>query len=264
VTAIRGDTGESRGHKEDSHVSADPTRPLPTGWQTPQNAPVQYNDRRRRFPLKTTIAIVVLILLAFGADRVTAAITENQVASRFQTSMSLSGKPSVNIQGFPFLTQLAARDFHSVVVTGHNLTDGQLDLANINLVAHDVHINGTSSATVDSFTGSVTVTLSSIANAGGVPAGVTLTPGGGNTVKATVSVLGVDATATAQVTLEGSDKIHVHVTDAGGIPSSVLGSLADFTVSVPKLPAGVSISSVSVTGAGVQVNFTGTHVTLSQ
>ena len=257
----------------------DPTRPLPTGWQNPQpqhqpapshdntpsgNPAPSYDYRRRRFPRKTVIAIIVLLVLLFGVDRAAAAITENQMASRFQTQLSLSGKPSVSIPGFPFLTQLAARDFHTVNITGHNLTDGQLDLANIDVVAHNMRIKSTSSATVDSLNGSVTATLSSIANAGGVPAGITLTPAGANEVKATVSVLGLDATATAQVTQEGSDKIHVHVIDAGGIPSSVLGSLADFTVSIPKLPAGVSISGVTVTSAGVQVNFTGSHLTLTQ
>lgn len=253
----------------------DPTRPLPAGWQQPpQQSPPQqqrpthtsrtYSYRRRRFPVKTTIALVVLLLLLFAADRIAAAFTENAMASRFQTQLSLSGKPSVDIEGFPFLTQLAARDLHTVVVTGHNLTDKQLDLASINVTANNIHINSTSSATIDSLNGSVTVTLASLANAGGVPASIKLTPGSGNTVKASISVFGLDATATAEVTQEGSDKIHVHVTDAGGIPSSVLGSLADFTVSIPSLPAGVSVSGVSVTSAGVQVNFTGSHMTLSQ
>lgn len=251
----------------------DPTRPLPTDWQTPQSqqrppAPAYtsptYKFRRRRFPLKTTIALVVLLLLLFGADRVAAAVTENQLASRFQSQMSLSGKPSVDITGFPFLTQLAARDFRNIVVTGHNLTDRQLDLASINVTASNVHINSTSSATIGSLNGSVTVTLASLANAGGVPASIKLTPGSGNTVNASVSVFGLDATAHAEVTKEGSNKIHVHVTDAGGIPSSVLGNLADFTVSIPDLPAGVSVSGVSVTSAGVRVNFTGSHMTLSQ
>jgi hypothetical protein len=248
-------------------VSSDPTRPMPTGWQREPASPdySQYRQRGRRFPKKTTITIVVLLLLLVGLDRVAAAVTENAMASRFQSQMSLSGKPGVSIQGFPFLTQLAARDFNTVVITGHNLTDQQLDLANINVVAHGMRIQGTSSATIDSLAGSVTITLASIAGAGGVPGSITLTPAGGNMVDATIDVpvLGKE-TAQATVTQQGADKIHVHVTNAGGIPSSLLGSLADFTVTIPKLPAGVAIQSVMVTSAGVQVNFTGSHTTLSQ
>jgi hypothetical protein len=254
----------------------EPTRPMPRQGQqqwpaqpvpgrTPQ-AQHEYAEprRSRRFPLKTTIAIVVLLLLLVGADRVAAAITEDKMASQVQTSMHLSGKPNVSIQGFPFLTQLIGRNLHTVVITGHNLTDGQLDLADINATARGMHIHGLSSATIDSITGSVTITLSSLANAGGVPASVTLKPAGGNTVDATISVLGASATATATVTEEAGNKIHVHVTNAAGVPASVLGSFSDFTVSVPNLPAGVNITNVTVTSAGIQVNFNGSNTTFSQ
>jgi hypothetical protein len=236
---------------------------MPAGWQAqPRTAQHQYeNRRRRRFPLKTLIAIIILLLLLVGADRLAAHIAESKVASKVQTSMSLSGQPSVDIEGFPFLTQLIGRNLHTIVITGSNLTDGQLDLASINATARNVHINGTSSATVGSFNGSVTVTLSSVASAGDVPAGITLSPDGSDMVKATVRVLGLDATATARVTVQGSD-IHVEVIDAGGIPASVLGSAADFNVPVPKLPSGVSLTGVNVTSAGVQVSFSGTNTTL--
>lgn len=219
---------------------------------------------RRKFPVKTTIAIVVLLLLLVGADRISAAVTENTMASQVQTSMHLSGKPDVSVQGFPFLTQLIGRDLHTVVITGHNLTDGQLDLASINATAHNMHIHGLKSATIESIAGSVTITLASIANAGNVPASMTLRPAGPHTVAATIDVFGVSATVTASVTQEGTNMIHVHVIDAAGVPSSVLGSFADYTVTVPNLPPGVSISGVMVTSAGVQVNFTGSNTTFSQ
>ena len=248
-------------------MSADPTRPLPGGWQREPGAPdySYYRQRGRRFPLKTTIAIVVLLLLVVGADRVAASIAENTIATRAQTQMSLSGKPGVNIQGFPFLTQLAARDFKTVVITGHNLTDQQLDLANIDIVAHDAHLHGSNSVTIDSATGSVTITLASIAGVEGIGGSITLTPAGGNMINATIDVpvLGKQ-TAQATVTRQGANQIHVHVTDAGGIPTDLLGSLADFTVTIPKLPDGVTIQNVMVTSAGVQVDFAGSHLTLSQ
>ncbi|MGD0557309.1 MAG: DUF2993 domain-containing protein [Streptosporangiaceae bacterium] len=246
-------------------MSSDPTRPMPADWQTQRSAAQHQYEyrRRRRFPLKTTIAIVVLLLLLVGADRVAAAITESQIASHVQKSMTLSGKPSVDVEGFPFLTQLIGRDLHTIVITGHNLTDANLDLASINITARNVHIHGTSSATVDSLNGSVTVTLSSLASAANIPASIKLTPDGSNMVKATVSVLGFNATATARV-IEISDRIHVQVIDAGGIPASVLGSDADFSVAVPGLPSGVSLTGVNVTSAGVQVSFSGTNTTLGQ
>ena len=44
----------------------------------------------------------------------------------------------------------------------------------------------------------------------------------------------------------------------------LLGNLADFNFSIPKLPAGVSIQSVSVTQQGVLVTTSGPNTTLSQ
>jgi hypothetical protein len=43
-----------------------------------------------------------------------------------------------------------------------------------------------------------------------------------------------------------------------------LGSLANFSFSIPKLPAGVSIQSVSVTQQGVLITAIGHNTTLSQ
>jgi hypothetical protein len=247
-------------------VSQDPTRPMPADWQTRQPAAHhQYRERRRRrFPLKTVIALVILVLLLAGADQFARVYAQNQIASRVQSSMSLSGKPSVDIEGFPVLTQaLISRDLHTIVITGHNLTDGQLDLASINATASNVRIHGTSSATIGSLNGSVTVTLSSVAKAANIPSEIKLSPDGSNMVKATVSVLGFNATGTARVTVSGND-IHVQIVDAAGIPARVLGSDSDFSVPVPKLPSGVSLTGVAVTSAGVQVSFAGTNTTLSQ
>lgn len=241
---------------------------MPTSRQAQRSAAQhQYGSRRRRrFPLKTVIAIVVLLLLLVGADRIAVAVAEGKVASKIQSSMSLSGKPSVDIEGFPFLTQLLiARDLHTIVITGHNLTNGKLDFASLNATASNVHINsGFQSATVDSFRGSVTVTLSSVASAGDIPSGITLTPDGPNLVKASVKVLGFDATATARVTVQGTDHIRVQVIDAAGIPTSALGNAADFSVPVSGLPSGVSLTGVNVTSTGVQVSFSGTNTTLGQ
>lgn len=244
-------------------MSTDPTRPLPTDWQNPRHGAPVYEPRRRRFPLKTTIALVVVIVLLVIADRVAAAVTENEMASQVQKSMSLSGKPSVDIKGFPFLTQLIGRDLHTVTITGHNLTDGQLDLANINATANNMHINGLHSATIGSLDGTITITFSSIANAGGLPGALTLTPDGPNMVKATASVLGASESVEARVTQEGTDKIHVQVLDPG-LLSSILGSSTDFTVAVPDLPSGVSITGVMVTSGGVQISFSGANTTFSQ
>jgi len=220
--------------------------------------------RRRRWPW---ITLLVIVLVLVGGDRAAKAYAEDQMASQVQSSLALSGKPHVTIQGFPFLTQAAARTFNTVDVNASNETagpGGQLEIASLTATLHGMHIHGTNSATVDQFTASALVTFTALAHAGGIPQGITLAFDGGNKIKATVDILGFSSDATAKVTQVGDNKINVKITDFGGVPADVLGSLTDFTFSIPKLPAGVKIQSISVTQQGVRITATGENTTLSQ
>jgi hypothetical protein len=226
--------------------------------------PARPRRRRRRWPLITLIVIIVVLVVG---DRAANAYAEDRMASQFQSSLALSGKPHVTIQGFPFLTQLAARNFKTVDVNASNETagpGGQLQIASLTATLHGMHIHGTNSATVDQFTASALVTFTALAHAGGIPQGITLAPDGPNQIKATVDILGFSSEATAKVTQVGNDKINVKITDFGGVPGDVLGNLTDFTITIPKLPAGVTIKSISVTQQGLRLTATGHNTTLSQ
>src|SRR6478736_2905318 len=244
-----------------------PTYPANQGVPAAQDyqaPPARVRRRRRRWPW---ITLLVIVLVLVGGDRAANAYAENQMASQVQSSLALSGKPNVTIQGFPFLTQVAARTFNTVDVNASNETagpGGQLQIASLTATLHGMHIHGTNSATVDQFTASALVTFTALAHAGGIPQGITLAPAGPNQLKATVDILGFSSDATAKVTQVGSNKINVKITDFGGVPPDVLGSLTDFTFSIPKLPAGVKIQSISVTQQGLRLNATGQNTTLSQ
>ena len=256
-------------------MSADPTRPLPEWWQTQGAAePPTFvvKKRRRKGPLIALITVIVLLVLLVVSDRVANAYAENQMASQVQSSLGLSGKPDVTIHGFPFWTQVIAHNFKNVTVTASNETinsanagGGTLEIASLNATLHGLHFQGFSSntATVDQFNATALITFSALGSIGGVPQGVTLTQAGPNQVKATLSLGPLSASATATVTQSGPNQIHVHVTDFGGIPADQLG-FSDFTVTIPKLPAGVTIQSVSVTQQGVMVSIAGVNTTLSQ
>jgi LmeA-like phospholipid-binding len=241
-----------------------PTHPASQGFPAAQGPPARVRRRRRRWPW---ITLLVIVLVLVGGDRAAKAYAENQMASQVQSSLALSGKPNVTIQGFPFLTQVASRTFKTVDVNASNETagpGGQLQIASLTATLHGMHIHGTNSATVDQFNASALVTFTALAHAGGIPQGITLAPAGPNQLKATVDILGFSSDATAKVTQVGSNKINVKITDFGGVPADVLGSLTDFTFSIPKLPAGVKIQSISVTQQGLRINATGQNTTLSQ
>jgi hypothetical protein len=220
--------------------------------------------RRRRWPW---ITLIVIIIVLIGADRAANAYTEDQMASQMQASLALSGKPHVTIQGFPFLTQLAARDFHTVDVSASNETagpGGQLEIASLTATLHGMHIHGLKSATVDQFNASALITFTALAQAGGAPDGVTLSADGPDKVKASLDIGGViSESATVQITKVGPGKINIRLASAAGITSDILGNL-NFDVSIPKLPAGVSIQSISVTPQGLRISVSGTNTNLSQ
>ena len=66
----------------------------------------------------------MIIVLLIGADRAANAFAEDQMASQVQVLARLSGKPHVTIQGFQFLTQLAAQNLHQVDISASNETAG--------------------------------------------------------------------------------------------------------------------------------------------
>jgi hypothetical protein len=217
--------------------------------------------RRRRWPWITLIVIVLLLVVA---DRAALVITENEIASQFKSSADLSGKPHVTIDGFPFLTQLAARDFNTVHINATDETTGPLEIESLTATLHGMHIVNLSTTRIDQFTASALVTFSALGSAGGIPQGITLSADGPNKIQATVSIGPISDSAVAQVTQTGPTTINVRIIDAGGIPTSVLGSLMNFSITLPKLPAGVAIQDVSITQQGVGITITGHDVTLSQ
>lgn len=229
-----------------------------------QGPPPRVRRRHRKWPLITLIMIIVLLVVA---DRGAKAYAENEMASQLQSSLDLSGKPDVSIQGFPFLTQLINRDFRTVNINASNETagpGGQLEIASLAGTLHGMHFHGTNSATIDQFNASALITFTALANAGGIPQSITLSAAGPNEVKASIDILGFSSSATARVTQSGPAQINVHVIDAAGIPGNVLGNLANFNVNIPKLPAGVTIQSVNVTQQGVRITVAGHDTTVSQ
>jgi LmeA-like phospholipid-binding len=262
-----GGYGADRGYRgPDGYGASSGTARLPDGGDGGRRAGRAGGTGRRRHRGLTITAIVVVVLaiLLVVADRVAAGIAENQVASQIK-SAGFPVKPKVTIDGFPFLTQLAARDFHQMDIAASNVTEGPLEIANVNATMHGVHINSSfNGATVDQINGTALITFAGLSRAGGLGDGITLSNGGNGEVKASIDLGFVSGTALAQVTRTGPHQIGVRVVSAGGLPLSVLGPLQDFSVNLPNLPAGMTIQSVSVTGQGLLLTIAGTHTTFSQ
>jgi hypothetical protein len=219
--------------------------------------------RRGRGWIILLSTLVVLAVLFVVADQVAKAYAQNMIAGKIQSSAGLRTKPSVSIKGFPFLTQLAARDIRTVDISANNVQSGKLDISSIKATATGVHINsGFSSATVDHISGTAFISFASLESAAGIQgATITADPSAGpNAINVGVGPL----TATAKIVQTGPSDFAVKMDGLGGIASSLVGSLPNYSIQVPKLPAGLQVRSVTVVSQGIDVNASARSTTLSQ
>jgi LmeA-like phospholipid-binding len=223
--------------------------------------------RARRYVIALVIIIVVLVVLDFAA-RVAA---ENVMASKIE-QQGLQHKPSVTIDGFPFLTQVASRNFQQIHLSDADQTEGPVTVTSINATAHNIKVNSYafSSGTIGSLSGTALISFASLGNTltqqvgplGSLlnGAGLDLRAAGPNEVKATLNLVVTSGSATWRVTWLSGNRLNIRLVGSDGLPSSLLGSIQDITVQVPKLPLGLTIDSVAVTQAGVVGRVSGSNV----
>ena len=214
--------------------------------------------RRRRGPFVFLAAIIVLLVLLVVADRVAVAYAENQAATQIK-NQGLSTKPTVSIEGFPFLTQVATRHLNEIQISAPIESAGQVQIENLQATARDVRLNSNyQSGTVGTLTGSGLITFASLAKAASVP-GLTISALNSSELKVNVDLAIISGSGVARVTTAGPNKINIAVISLGGLSGSDLGSLSNMTITVPGLPSGLTLQSVTVTAQGILAKFAGTN-----
>ncbi|MGW0736720.1 LmeA family phospholipid-binding protein [Streptomyces sp. NPDC002851] len=115
-------------------------------WQPPNH---RGGSRRRRtrfagLPLAGKILVLLLALTAFLClgDRWALLYTEHEAAAKLKDAMKLSAAPEVEIEGFPFLTQVLDDRLDTVHVTVPDVAADRVSLAKVSTTASDVRING--------------------------------------------------------------------------------------------------------------------------
>ena len=214
---------------------------------------------------KLLIVVIVLAGLLVVADRVAVVVADRQIASRVQSAYNLWSKPSVSVQGFPFLTQVASGNYHQIDVSiGSLSTDGvqvnglTAQLSGVRAPLSDLLGHGSSSITATQVTGSGTVPFSSVRSH--LPRGVQLSQDGeALRLAGTVSYLGVTVPVSADATLapDGSGiavtPTRISVASGSSALSSVIAGQFRFVVPVTGLPLHLAVRSVSVVPGGVRV-----------
>jgi hypothetical protein len=222
-------------------------------------------SRRRRRPLiALTITLVVLLVIAGVADQVAKAYAQNRIARQIEQS-GLNAKPSVTIEGWPFLTQIRSRELKTVDISANNVTadSGKLPFS-FTAKATGVHINSAfNGATVDHINGQAVVPFSSVASLFPVPVTLSADPADGpDAVKADGGIAG---TVTGTVKQVSPSKVAITLHSASGLGAvfSQMSSSA-ITITIPQLPAGLTVKSVSVTSRGIVATASASNTTLTE
>lgn len=111
--------------------------------------PRRRTRRRRRSPftglsLAVKAVIAVLVLAAFLAlgDRWALLYAERTAAEKVRDQLKLSASPEVEIDGFPFVTQILDQRLDSVSVTVPDVAADRVSLAKVSATATGVRVDG--------------------------------------------------------------------------------------------------------------------------
>ena len=223
------------------------------------------------------ITLVVLIGLAVVADRVGVGIADTRVADQIQQQVHLGGAPTVDITGFPFLTQAIAGRYTDVRIglSAADLGQPEGTTASVSLHGARVPLSAVLSGSVrqipvDRVDGTATLSYGLLsAKLGG---DTTLRPeGSGLRITRTVQVAGftLPLTAAGTVTLEG-DELVVDVQRASGVGVQVpdflvdqVSRLLDLRYPIPALPFGLKLTAVSPGSDGIRIQLAATNTVLT-
>ncbi|MEV7144558.1 LmeA family phospholipid-binding protein [Streptomyces tauricus] len=197
----------------------------------------QRRGRRRTplsaLPLAAKAVIAVLVLAAFLAlgDRWALLYAERTAAEKVRDQLNLRASPEVEIDGFPFVTQVLDRRLDSVSVTVPDVAADRISLAKVSATATGIRIDGGPTslrgARIPSLDGEVLLSFDDLNRELGASQ-VTFTGHGGDEVRArgTLPVAGHDLRlrADARIRRDGERGI---ATEVGGMRLDI-GDLATF------------------------------------
>jgi hypothetical protein len=227
------------------------------GYQAPR--------RRRRTGRNLLISLVCLVVLLVALDFGARAFAENEAAIQIQKH-GFPNKPSVQIAGFPFLTQVITRHFDQITIQSGNIPAGQVTISKLSVVADNVHLNSHfNGGTAGPLHGTIVIGLGVIGNALSAAATITSALGGGASALKIASVGGnkvkgsltagdglLSWAATWQVRRAGNAlRLHL-VGTSGGVPSGLVSRASDVSIPLPELPVGLQLTGgLDATAGGI-------------
>jgi LmeA-like phospholipid-binding len=240
----------------------------------------------RRFLITSVVLVLVVGAGLFAMDRAVAAYAEDQIKQKTVAEVASLGMrsddPSVDVGGFPFLTEVVSGKYEQIVIVLPNLSGQGMTLPKFTLTASGVN------APLDTLrSGEGTITADKITGTSVVPWDVVvkqtkfkdlkLSADADGTLKvagnATLGGYSIPLTGSAKVTLAGPTKLRVQVTDLAGtdpgLNSLIKGLIAAykeklvFDFSLPKLPYNLKLQKIQATPDGLDITAYAENVPLS-
>ena len=248
--------------------------------QAQAQAPVRRGRRRGRRAgtgLLVFLLIGAVLALALAAvDRYTLGRAERESAAQLQTELGTPTAPSVDIQGWPFLTQVAGQELNRIRVVADDLgAEGgsAVPVAHTDLVLTDVRSSDLfQTMTATHAEGTARLDYADLGALSSLP--LSYAGGGRLRAEAKTSVFGADVDAT----VTGTPRLDVQaqainladptVTVAGvDLPGAAADALLRGVlrpIPVTGLPFGLTLSSVSAEDDGLHAGLVGDEVQLSR
>jgi hypothetical protein len=214
---------------------------------------------------KLLIGLVTLAVLLVAADRVAVKVADGQVATRLRDYGRLQTTPSVQVRGFPFLTQALGGRYDHIDVEATDLSRGgvRLDRLDVSLLGARVPLNDAlggkvHAVPVEGLKATAVVRYLDLAGRSGIT-GLRVEPQGNRlAVTGRITMLGqtVTATAVSSVRLSGQSLVVTaeSVKALGPAPAALdraIDGLLDFRVPIGTLPYGLELTSLRVTSSGI-------------
>lgn len=224
--------------------------------------------RRRRWPTRLAITLLVLVGLFVAADRISVGIAESQIAKRIQTSQNLPSKPSVTIANFPFLTQLVGMKLDKVSVDARSIVHNNVRVTDLHVDLNGVSpSNGFNEADVDHLSGTALFSWADLqAAAASQNLDVTLAPGPDNTVRVSGDVPGIGkVTLQSRLSLASGNRLQMNATKVVSSLPGLTGQVPrqlDFPINVGTLPMQLTLqmANMQTSADGLRVYASADHV----
>ena len=216
------------------------------------------------------ITLIVLIVLFVAADRIGDYLAEKQAAKTIQSSQNLPSRPSVDIAGFPFLTQLAAEHFDKITITAKDVPVGDsghlLQLATLQVVLHSIDVSRNFHRVhADNATATATASYAALSQA----LGLTVRYAGNGRIAASKDVTVAGQTVPARVSTRpelanGAVTFTGTTVDnlgqLGGSAGSSLDGLFAINLPLQNVPFHVRATGLQVDASGVHLDLAGSDL----